>query len=82
MDKPTITGNRITVPSDTQFLTDVDVFIEGILRGFGVNESLIADIAISVSELVNNAITHGNKPTRGAGSTRTRSPTRWPKRTS
>lgn len=64
MDKPTITGNRITVPSDTQFLTDVDVFIEGILRGFGVNESLIADIAISVSELVNNAITHGNKASR------------------
>ena len=61
MDKPTITGNKITVPSDTQFLTDVDVFIEGILRGYGIDESLIADIAISVSELVNNAITHGNK---------------------
>ena len=61
MNKPVIKGNKITVPSDTQFLTDVDVFIEGILRGYGASESLIADIAISVSELVNNAITHGNK---------------------
>jgi len=36
------------------------MFIEGILRGYGADESIIADIAISVSELVNNAIAHGN----------------------
>ena len=34
------------------------MFIEGILRGYGTDESVIADIAISVSELVNNAISH------------------------
>ncbi|MEK7774832.1 MAG: ATP-binding protein [Candidatus Zixiibacteriota bacterium] len=61
MKKPIIAGNTITIPSDAEYLTDVDVFIEGILRGWGVDESTLADIAISVSELVNNAIHHGNK---------------------
>jgi serine/threonine-protein kinase RsbW len=61
MDKPTIIGNSIAIPSDQEYLTDVDVFVEGLLRGFGADESIIADIAISVSELVNNAIFHGNR---------------------
>ena len=61
MKKPTITGNKISVPSDPEYLNDVDVFIEGLLRGYGTDESTIADIAISVSELVNNAMRHGNK---------------------
>jgi serine/threonine-protein kinase RsbW len=64
MDKPVITGNTIAIPSDVEHLADVDLFIEGILRGWDVDESRIADIAISVSELVNNAIYHGNKSTR------------------
>lgn len=61
MDKPVISGDSIVIPSDQEFLADVDVFLEGTLRGLGVDESIIADIAISVSELVNNAIVHGNK---------------------
>lgn len=61
MIKPVIKGNSIAIPSDQEFLPDVDIFIEGILRGFGAEESIVADIAISVSELVNNAILHGNK---------------------
>ncbi len=61
MMKPVIKGNCISIPSDQEYLSDVDVFIEGILRGFGADESAVADIAISVSELVNNAILHGNK---------------------
>jgi len=61
MIKPTITGNTIVVPSITDHLADVDLFVEGILRGWEASESVIADIAISVSELVNNAICHGNK---------------------
>ena len=60
MKKPIISGDTITIPSSQEYLTDVDVFIEGILRGWGADESAIADIAISVSELVNNAICHGN----------------------
>jgi len=64
MDKPIISGDTIRVPSDQEFLQDVDSFLEGTLRGHGVDESVIADIAISVSELVNNAIMHGNKASR------------------
>lgn len=39
----------------------VDEFLEGTLRGMKVDESIIADIAISVTEIVNNSIIHGNK---------------------
>lgn len=39
----------------------MDLFIEGRLQTYGLDQSLIADIAISVSELVNNAIMHGNR---------------------
>ena len=61
MTKPIIKGDTIKVPSNQDFLTDVDAFLEGTLRGYGTEESIIADIAISVSELVNNAMLHGNK---------------------
>ncbi len=61
MNKPVIKGNSISIPSNQEYLTDVDVFLEGILRGFGADESAVADIAISISELVNNAILHGNE---------------------
>ena len=61
MDKPVISGDSIVIPSDQEFLSDIDMFVEGTLRGLGISESIVADIAISVSELVNNAIIHGNK---------------------
>jgi serine/threonine-protein kinase RsbW len=61
MGKPVIKGDTITVPSNQDFLADVDLFLEATLRGFGADESVVADIAISVSELVNNAILHGNQ---------------------
>lgn len=61
MKKPIITGNTIKIPSDLNYLAVVDEFVEGILRGYGADESIIADIAISVSELINNSVNHGNK---------------------
>lgn len=61
MDKPIIKGNTIEVPSDQEYLADIDSFLEATLRGYKANESVIADIAISVSELVNNAMMHGNQ---------------------
>jgi serine/threonine-protein kinase RsbW len=64
MDQPIIVGDSITIPSSQDFLSDVDLFVEGTLRGYGVEESTIADIAISVSELVNNAVLHGNRRIR------------------
>ncbi len=64
MKNPIISGNTIVIPSSHDFLSDVDMFVEGILNGYRIDESIIADIAISVSELVNNAISHGNAMTR------------------
>lgn len=61
MEGPVIKGNSITIPSDQDYLVAVDEFLEGTLRGFGVDESTIADIAISVTEVINNGIIHGNK---------------------
>ena len=61
MDKPVISGNTIKIPTDLKYLTDVDDFIEGFLRDCGAEESVVADIAISVSELVNNAVAHGSR---------------------
>mgnify|MGYP001435511185 CR=1 FL=1 len=61
MKPPVIKGNTIVVPSSHDYLPTVDEFVEGILRGWGTDESVIADIAISVSELVNNAIVHGGR---------------------
>ncbi len=60
MRKPTIINNSIRIPSSEEHLPDVDSFLEGILRGYGVEETVIADIAISVTELVINGIIHGN----------------------
>jgi len=60
MKKPKIFPDGIVIPSSTDYLADVDQFLEGKFSDAGVDESIITDIAISVSELVNNAINHGN----------------------
>lgn len=61
MDKPVISGDTITIPSSQNYLADVDMFIESALREYDTPPTLIPDIAISVSEIVNNAVMHGNR---------------------
>jgi serine/threonine-protein kinase RsbW len=61
MHKPIILPDGIAIPSSTEYLSTVDSYIEEALARAGIDQSVIADIAISVSELVNNAIKHGNK---------------------
>jgi serine/threonine-protein kinase RsbW len=61
MNKPQISGNTITIPSEEKYVAAVDDFVEDFLRKQGTDESVIADIAISVSELVINAISHAGK---------------------
>ena len=61
MTGPIIKNNTITIPSLEDYLPDVDNFVEGLLENYGLDRSLIADIAISVTEAVVNAIVHGNK---------------------
>ncbi len=60
MKKPVIENNTIKIPSSQDFLPDVDEFIEGRLKKFGLEKAAIADIAISVTEIVINSIVHGN----------------------
>jgi serine/threonine-protein kinase RsbW len=60
MDKPEISGNEITIPSDAIFLASVDDFVYEMFGREGLPKSSIADFAISVSEIVNNAITYAS----------------------
>jgi len=53
--------NTISIPSAPEKIAEVDEFLEGWLRRKGIAEDIIADLAIAVTELVNNAIKHGNK---------------------
>lgn len=60
MNKPEILPDGIVIPSSTDYLGEVDQYLEDKLTRAGVDESIVTDMAISVSELVNNAIIHGN----------------------
>jgi len=54
-------SDSITIPSSPDMIAAVDTFLEDWLREKGVPEDTIADLAIAVTELVNNAIKHGNR---------------------
>lgn len=54
-------GDAITIPSALDQIANVDEFVEGWLRRRNVPENMIVDLAIAITELVNNAIKHGNK---------------------
>jgi serine/threonine-protein kinase RsbW len=53
--------DRLEIPSSLDYLPRVDAFVEGRLKKLGIDKSQIYDIAISVSEVVTNAVMHGNK---------------------
>jgi len=61
LNKPEIQQNRITIPSDPALIREVDEFVESRLRERNLSDTLIADIAICATEIVNNGINHGNK---------------------
>ena len=61
MSKIVKTKNQISIPSCLDYLKDVDEFVEKRLKGTGLSESELADVAISVTEAVTNAIVHGNR---------------------
>lgn len=47
-------------PSIPETVADVDSFLDDRLRKAGFPEDMMADVAVSVSEVVNNAVIHGN----------------------
>jgi len=51
---------ELVIPNSQNHLAEADDFIESNLETLGIDGSLIADIAISATELINNAILHGN----------------------
>jgi serine/threonine-protein kinase RsbW len=65
MKTPAILPDGIIIPSAGVFLAAVDQRLEELLAPAGIDASTLADIAISVSELVNNAIIHGNRSDPG-----------------
>jgi len=54
-------GDTIVIPSSPDFIAAVDEFLETWLRERDVPDDTVADLAIAITELVNNAIKHGNK---------------------
>jgi serine/threonine-protein kinase RsbW len=52
---------QIIIPSSLDYLPKVDEYVERKLRKMGVDKDKLADIAISVTEAVTNAVVHGNK---------------------
>ena len=52
---------QIIIPSFLDYLPKVDEYVERKLRKLGVDKDKLADIAISVTEAVTNAVVHGNK---------------------
>lgn len=61
MNSPSRDSLRLVIPSEPKRIAEADEFIESALRERGVPETLISDLAIAATEMVNNAIIHGNK---------------------
>ena len=52
---------KLEIPSSQDYLAKADSFLEQTLSDHGLDQSTIADLAISTTELINNAIVHGNR---------------------
>lgn len=57
-------ANQIEIPSTLDYLPEVVDFVERKLKKLRIKKDHVADIAISVSEAVTNAVVHGNKNDR------------------
>ena len=53
--------NRIIIPSSLEYLREVEEYVEEKLKQKKLSQDLLADIAISVTEVVTNAVCHGNR---------------------
>jgi len=59
-DTVTKLKKELIIPNSQTHLPEADEFIESNLESLGIDQSTVADIAISATELINNAILHGN----------------------
>jgi len=61
MKKKTDQNQTISFPSDVEYLEKIEKTSAKIAAAAGFDESTVDDISIALTELVNNAIHHGNK---------------------
>lgn len=61
MNESTHQKKSFTFPSSVEYLEKVEAQSVKIARGAGFDESTIDDLSIALTELVNNAIHHGNR---------------------
>ena len=61
MKKNTDQNQTISFPSDVEYLEKIEKTSAEIASAAGFDESTVDDISIALTELVNNAIHHGNK---------------------
>lgn len=52
---------ELNIPSDINELSNVEAFLERLFHDLNLSETVYANMIISVTEAVNNAIIHGNK---------------------
>lgn len=52
---------ELNIPSDINELSSVEVFLDRLQQDLNLPDTIFANIVISVTEAVNNAIIHGNK---------------------
>ena len=61
MTRPPEDFVSLVIPSEPKRIAEADEFVEKSLRDHGVPEALVSDLAIATTELINNAIIHGNR---------------------
>jgi serine/threonine-protein kinase RsbW len=56
--------NMLRIPSEPSQIARVETYVQEVSDVYGICESRYADVLISLTEAVNNAIIHGNKRNR------------------
>lgn len=52
---------ELNIPSDINELSNVEIFLDRLQQDLKLSDTVFANIVITVTEAVNNAIVHGNK---------------------
>ncbi|MFN5147648.1 MAG: ATP-binding protein [Flavobacteriia bacterium] len=53
--------DSLSIPSDFEAVSQVEILVDNVCNKLGVNEDYYGNVLIAVTEAVNNAIDHGNK---------------------
>ncbi len=53
--------SKISLQSDLSKLSEIELFLDGIMRQFHVKEDFLGILSVPLNECVKNAIVHGNK---------------------